>query len=211
MILAMNGKIEGQSLLTAANTFYQDVQTAGGNQASTVESVFQNKYGLDMVLQNYDSNEKTTFWLDIRSSILLNHPLLLLTRQFTDAGHYIVIVGYREKDGKREVIAYDPYGRWTGEQNSYQLNSAEEGSAVGRWVWYDLEDIWAPGWLWRWRKPYLFILGSALNHNNEVLNHATTSPDTPPDLISLEDGNVGFYGGVPIDYQIFLPVTVKTP
>ncbi len=209
MVLAMNGKIAGDAatLGYTADNFYNQIPD-GVPTASNVAWVFRNKYNLDMVDQEYSILNKDGLWSDVKDSIDQEKPVLLLSKQFSTPGHYVVIVGYREKSGEQEFIVYDPYGRWRGEQGLYDRNSEEFDSVKGRWVWYSLDDLWPSLSQWRDRKPYLVISNSVLL-NNVIDAVMTDTPDSLPDLISLEEEDIGAYEGIPTYYQVFLPVIVR--
>jgi hypothetical protein len=66
----------------------------------------------------------------VKSEIDSGHPFILDSRPgaLTQYGHFIAVVGYSEEFGNKEIIAYDPFGQWTGTQwckgctKNYYLN-----------------------------------------------------------------------------------------
>ena len=202
MMLAMNGKI-GSDYNSMAKVAKELPAAA---TAKTYVERLNRDYSLGVVEKTYYFFwEKDAFWDDVVSSIIAKKPVMLLTTQFTTAGHYVVIIGYRKKNGIREFIVYDPFGRWKGAPNEYDQNSSvisgdddtSRYSVKGRWVWYKLDDLWPSLGEFRYNKPYLILSDSVKNELASV-SMAEQSPDSPPDMISEEDNADTIYEGVEI-------------
>jgi len=217
MFLAMSGEISGDynTLASTANTFHTLIPD-GVPTADNVASVLNRYYGMDVTVKSYRFELwKDTFWNDVRAAIDAGAPVILLSKRFTGDGHHVVIVGYRDKDGEREFIVYDPYGRWQGTQGLYDRNSYTAGndhgdendSFKGRWVWYSLDSLWA-GWGSRSR-PYAIFPSYVIRQNSVVSSVETDTPISQPDLVSDEEADIGVYQGVSIEYEIFLPLTTR--
>ena len=93
-------------------------------------------------------------WLALRQEIDTGRPTIIRTAHgaVTSTGHYIVAVGYRETDSDRQIIGYDPFGRWKGTccVDHYDLNSREQESHIGQWVFYDFDSAFGnSNWLIR--------------------------------------------------------------
>ncbi len=213
MMLAMNGKINSDydSMAAVANSL------PGDSTATTYVNLLNSQYGLGVIEKTYNFfDNKDDLWGDVVRSISAHHPVMLLSKQFTLGGHYIVIVGYREQNGVREFIVYDPNGRWTGKQDVYDRNTnrlddpnnpdSSRDSVKGRWVWYKLDDIWPDNILeFSKRKPYLIISESVLS--NKGVTAPAQTPDSPPDLLSTEEEDIGTYE-VLIN-PIYLPLVIR--
>ena len=75
-------------------------------------------------------------WALIQAQINANHAMIFNSPSngsLTSYGHYLVIVGYSDAadPAQRQLIVYDPYGRWQGTQNRYDRNSAAVYTADG--------------------------------------------------------------------------------
>ena len=219
MFLAMNGQIPGDStsLADTANAFY-DLIPNGTPTADNVAAALNDYYWAGVQAKSYRwSWDEDALWNDVRSAIDTGNPVILLSRKFTDLGHHVVIVGYREKDGQREFIVYDPYGRWQGTPGQYDRNSetadndsGDTGDSYkGRWVWYSLDSLW--DWWGSSLRPYAILPSWVAMRDTSAPAAPVNAPASPPDLISDEGEDIGTYRGVPIEYRIYLPLTVQQP
>jgi hypothetical protein len=126
------------------------------------------------------------------------------------AGHFFVIVGYSEKAGdtsSRELIVYDPYGKWKGTtQGDYYVNTTSSSSHKGQWVYYDFTAA---------RSDWMIVSSDAeVNNPCETPNAAfsvTSVPTTPADIVSDEEDISGFFAGVDVmaSFSIYLPLVLK--
>ena len=81
-------------------------------------------------------NDSDSAWAMLKEEIQAGYPLIFDDiSDLTPAGHFVVVVGYKEyMDGKRDMIVYDPYGKWEGEgsfPSNYDRNSNEPSSEKG--------------------------------------------------------------------------------
>jgi len=91
-------------------------------------------------------------WQIIRSQVDAGQPVIVRTSPgvLTLAGHFLVVVGYRSGFSRREVIAYDPFGRWHEVPchllpgacaGNYDRNTADPSSAKGQGVVYHFDEV----------------------------------------------------------------------
>jgi len=188
------------SLKNKANEIWQNL----GNDARgsrLAEQITAN--GLEVQSREYTPD---TGWDKITEEIDQGRPVILLSSRMSNAGHYIVIIGYREEGSQREVIAYDPYGLWYGVAGEFNANSFSQNSYKGRWVYYNLDAIWGNnGWFWNRNKTTLITVAAMGNQAN------FTSDMSNPDKVSNEPDLFVPYEGIPIisSTTIFLPVIQK--
>lgn len=204
MILAMNGVIasDHNTMAAKANEMYpntldgglayvykfvQELNTQGVTSAS---HLLNQEDGWELIMQEIDSDR----------------PLILRTKNgvMTRYGHIFVIVGYKEEGSNRQIIAYDPFGKWTGSccQNNYDINTENADSQKGKWVYYNFEDVFS--------SPEYLITARPTTSNS---NHTVHSPITPPDMTSDEPENIGTYNGIEtsiiLENNVFLPYISK--
>ncbi|HQF63808.1 MAG TPA: N-acetylmuramoyl-L-alanine amidase [Anaerolineaceae bacterium] len=189
------------SLKSKANEIWQNlIDDARG----TLLAEQINANGLEVQSREYTPDPG---WDKITEEIDQGHPVILLSSKMSTAGHYIVIIGYREEGLQREVIAYDPYGLWYGVVGEFNANTFSQNSYKGRWVYYNLDVIWGrnAGWFWNRNKTTLITI-------TEGENPASfTSDMTNPDKVSNEPDLFVHYEGIPIQppTTIFLPVILR--
>ena len=210
MTLAMNGVIASDQMGAKALELYNSVTSPNdknpncraGNanlmqQALIWEGQRVNR-PLDAQLIPMPGS-RDVFWSLIRAEIDSGHPVIIGTF-VTSVGHVMVIVGYRQAGLKRELIAYDPYGRWKGTINSWDANAENDpASARGRWVHYDLAT---------------FPLGTYLitAHRTDLGQTNTplaVGPTTPADLMSDEPELPMEYFGVPTFQNVMIPSLIR--
>lgn len=212
MMLAMTNKIEGSytSMSETANEIYDDVIDCGLT-ASCYVPIFTDR-GLDIEEKLYSKNDG---WDEIKDEIDNGRPVILLSSKFTKAGHYVIVVGYRQEGNifpDRELIIYDPFGKWKGHLGveNYDANEIDENSFKGRWVYYDLDEIWHSGFLWDTKRTYLIITKPTQSVQMGSSNEAFSVPSTQPDILSTEPENLVTYEGIAAYLlEIYLPLIVS--
>lgn len=154
----------------------------------------------------WDQN-KNNHWNKIKQEIDANRAVILNSNSdggaLTSAGHYIVVVGYREATDpqQREIIVYDPFGQWTGVIDKYARNSAlpdPPGGTIGRWVFY--------------RFNSLGTIYSVVAQRKSGAVIASTTTSLPDEVFVLENYDVVTYTGHgqnPYPVQIYLPFIIK--
>ncbi|MBE2221162.1 MAG: C39 family peptidase [Anaerolineae bacterium] len=208
MVLAINNKIPANytNIASTANTF-----------GHTSHIYFSIKSGLDkrgMATSIHSCITANDAWNIIKTEIDAGRPLIVLNTRVTD-GHYFTVIGYREKNNNREIIVYDPFGKWIGVRNRYDANSTSPTSYKGYWRVYDFDDSWGYD-----IPPY----GScSANRGHLVSTHSTglqtpaftnetTIPTIPPGEISDEPENIVTYEGIGdvVTVNVYLP-TILSP
>lgn len=86
-------------------------------------------------------------WARLMAAIDCGTPSILVSTRLTrsGSGHFFVAAGYRQEDGERHVLAYDPYGYWQGPEEGYLANTPTPDSRLGEAVLYNFDDIWGYG------------------------------------------------------------------
>lgn len=86
-------------------------------------------------------------WDRLTTAVDCGIPSILVSTRLTrsGSGHFFVAAGYRQKNGERQVLAYDPYGYWQGPQDGYLVNADTPDSRLGEGVFYNFDDIWGYG------------------------------------------------------------------
>ncbi|NJM08287.1 hypothetical protein HC891_22060 [Candidatus Gracilibacteria bacterium] len=184
MLLAMNGKISKDYNSMAAKAKEMYPHTLVGEVAFLYRMRAElSRQGL--VAREHNLNTSAA-WQLIKQEVDAGRPVLVRTAHgvVTPAGHLFVAVGYVEENGMRQLITYDPFGRWLGSccTNNYDWNSRESGSAKGRWVHYNFDRLFgSANWLITARNPTL----------------QATLADTlsPPDEISVEEESISTFNG----------------
>lgn len=202
MVMAMNGVIgqDYNSMATKANQIYVPY--------NPLRSLWQSLQNNGLVA-NYGCVSADSAWGTITAEIDAGRPIIVLSNKIT-IGHYFVVVGYREVNETREIIVYDPYGRWTGTYNQYDRNTTAPESYKGRWVYYDFNAVWGySSAACTGGKGY--ILTAHLPNALEIAEQLNGGGLTAPDLISDEPSNIDFYAGEEIfaDSQLFLPAIIS--
>jgi hypothetical protein len=141
-------------------------------------------------------------WELIKQEVAAGRPLIVRTVHgvVTELGHFFVAVGYKEDGASRELIVYDPYGRWLGTccEDNYDRNTTEADSRKGRWVHYDFDRAFGSyNWLITARHP-------------QGVTASGGSSDAP-DPISDEPENIGTYEGVEdaARLAVYLPLVTR--
>lgn len=214
MLMAMLGRIAGDydTMAGKAEEIYINLPD---NKGDTMLDELKGHQGLDIALNEYDWDDKDAGWATIKAEIDNGQPMILLSGKFTDKGHYMVIVSYREQGSTRQVIVYDPYGRWQGKTGAenYDKNAIDANSFKGQWAYYDINLFWPNlPWPLERRNVFLFIINTAQQMNTiPSIERATTIPTTPPDVISTESEDLGTYEGVFAYFsEIYLPLVTKS-
>jgi len=199
MMLAMNGLIgkDYNSLRDTANAIYPKTIKDGQILLYLITAQMRAR-GLNAGEKNKSASDA---WKTIKSEINAGRPVMVLSRKVT-AGHFFVIVGYREEGSSRKIIVYDPYGRWLGSYQRYDRNSTSADSTKGKWVTYDYNASWGGGWIVTGR-PYAQAM--AADEASVLLD------DNDPDPISEEPLEEVIYEGELIDASqfIFLPLVMR--
>ncbi len=86
-------------------------------------------------------------WAQLRGAIDCGAPGIVVSTRLTrsGSGHFLVAGGYRQEDGKRQILAYDPYGYWQGPEDGYLVNDDTPDSRLGEAVFYNFDEIWGYG------------------------------------------------------------------
>jgi alpha-tubulin suppressor-like RCC1 family protein len=81
-------------------------------------------------------------WNEVTGAIDNGYPVMIGTKLTGEGGHYVVVVGYNENGGGKQIIAYDPYGYSQAQNGTYGtgVNGESAGQVKGRWVYYDFTD-----------------------------------------------------------------------
>lgn len=214
MVLAMIGLLQPdyQTVANKANEMYPRVLIEG------VAFVYKirNELRRQGAISQYNDGERSeissdTGWAILKREIDAGRPVIIRTKHgvLTIAGHYLVGVGYRETSGYREVIAYDPYGKWIGKTcaelpdacaNNYDRNTTAPESTKGRWVYYDFDKIFGK-----------YLITAQKPASTLALNPSDASV-VPPDVTCDEPENIGTYDGVMTAGNIsesYLPIVVR--
>jgi hypothetical protein len=200
MLLAMNDLIrpDHRTLAAKANEMYPHTVAGGAVYVYRMRDELRQQ-GAE---SDYHADTVDQAWDRIRREIDAGRPVIVRTAQgvMTRAGHFFVVVGYRQSGTSREVISYDPYGRWLGTVSSYDRNTTDPSSYKGRWVRYDFDTVYG---------GYLITAHSAFGRASQP--HSATMPSTPPDEVSDEPKNTGTYEGIRTigDAQILLPLLLN--
>lgn len=190
MVLAMNGFIQPAQMAEKAKAIWEATKPTFG--AGQIENIINNM-GLGKVAKSKHPGSYDNAWSILKKEIDANRVLVTGTTfgQLTLAGHYIVIVGYIEKGANRQIIAYDPYGRWLGQEPiqgvpNYDRNSEDVASQKGKWVIYDFSKVFDPG-----SNDFILIYRAT---NAQTIQ---ADLDNPPDTPIYEPENPEYYPGVP--------------
>lgn len=203
MLLAMQGAIDSSDLvaqINLGNALYPQLRNRQ-NLVSTrqIARIFNNDYAL---VARGSEPTPAAAWELIRSAIDAREPVLLQIAAGTMAqsNHCLVVVGYREQGSVREVIVYDPQGRWLGTccNNNYASNTTTYRSQVGVWRHYDFAAIYTPG-------------SSLITTRQRERAPLAAVPIANPDPISVVPGLTRTYAGAPIvtEYETLLPSIVR--
>jgi hypothetical protein len=203
MVLAMNSIIASDyaTMAAKANDMFPRVLEGGAVWVNLMrdELIHQG------VMSDYHDVSTDAGWAIIKQEVDAGRPVIIRTQHgvVTAAGHFFTAVGYRESNATREVIAYDPYGRWLGTccQNNYDVNSTDANSRKGQWVYYDFDRVFGSS-------NYLI---TARPKTSSLMRKLTSIPSSPPDVVSDEPMNIDTYAGVNIRIgeSIFLPLIRK--
>lgn len=207
MVLAINNKIPStyNNIASTANTF--------GQISHIYNSI---KVGLEnrgMATSVHRCITANNAWNIIRAEIDANRPLIVLSTRVTD-GHYFAVIGYREKNNNREIIVYDPFGKWIGVRNRYDANSTSPSSHKGYWRVYDFDDSWGydipPYGSCSANRGHLVSAHSVGLQTSAFLTESTT-PISPPGEISDEPENIVTYEGIGdvATINVYLPMIIR--
>ena len=137
MMMAMNGLISADytTLKDKANEMYPFPHVLTKDGHATVENMQQEleQQGMVAVQKTYTIAEG---WSMIKKEVDLGRPVIVRTQHgvVTTYGHFILAVGYKEAYGGHALIVYDPFGKWQGTTNLYNMNSKDPQSHKGQWV-----------------------------------------------------------------------------
>lgn len=205
MVLAMNGSvsIDYVTMRDKANEMYPKVLNAVGDAHVGAMVTELERQGLTAATSQYSTDNG---WSTLQQEIDAGRPVIVRTAHgvVTSAGHFFVAVGYRETNTSREVITYDPFGRWLGTccTNNYNRNTIEAESHLGQWVFYDFDDAFG-------NSNWLITAQHSTDTNNRMTSDDT--PASPPDVVSNEPENIGTYIGVntQVDTRMYLPLVSR--
>lgn len=207
MMLTLNNLVPASynNLASTANTFrypssmYYDLRPGLENRGLSTSG--------------YYCRTANNAWNTIKAEIDAGRPTIILSTRVTD-GHYFVIIGYREKDGNREVIVYDPFGKWTGVRQRYDMNSTSASSHKGYWQTYDFDDSWGYDTgqyaMCSTGSGYLLSAQPARLNADEFRTGGTV-PTIPPGEISGEPETIVTYEGIGdvVTVNLYLPMITK--
>jgi len=204
MVLAMNGLITSDydTMASKANEMYPN--TLQGDTAYVYK--MRNELRRQGAISDYHNDTVDQGWNRIKQEVDAGRPVIVRTENgvVTEFGHYLVAVGYRESSSSREIITYDPYGKWLGTccENNYDRNSTDPSSHKGKWVFYDFDTVFGD-WLITARNPA-----------DQMAAFVTTDvPSTPPDEVSDEPEDIVTYKGIKTEVggEVFLPLILRNP
>lgn len=205
MVLAMMGKIgkDYNSLRDTANAIHPN--TLKGN--TTYLYLVANEITKRGVRAEYHHRNTNDAWAMVKTEINANRPVIISGGKFTKAGHFVVVVGYREGANLREIIVYDPFGKWLGTQGSYDKNGTGSSSNKGQWVIYSFAAAFGDGpganlgWITTLRPTSL----AALPDGNEAMLALDE-----PDPISTEPEEIVDYEGIVVfSNTMYVPLIVR--
>ncbi len=186
MVLAMNGLISAdyETMSAKADQMYPHVVDEKG---TAYVYKMRNELRRRGATSDHHDVSADDGWKLIKQEVDAGRPLIVRTVHgvVTELGHFFVAVGYKEDGASRELIVYDPYGRWLGTccDNNYDRNTTEADSRKGRWVHYDFDRAFGSyNWLITARDPQAVM--------------ASGGSSDAPDPISDEPENIGTYEGV---------------
>jgi hypothetical protein len=208
MLLAMNGiiAVDYSALESKANEMYPNVLINGTAYVYKMAAELNRQGAVAEYFSEPNGVTQDEGWRTIKREIDAGRPVIVRTTQgvLTSHGHFFVAVGYREATESREVIAYDPFGKWKGTccTNNYDTNSRDAQSRKGQWVYYDFGQAFGSS-------NWLITARPASPINN--LQESTATPSTPPDSTSNEPETIGTYEGANngIGSQLFLPLLMR--
>ena len=139
MLLALTGRVARDTDTLAAGAAYLWEMYGAPTGVRTITKIVDDQ-GLAGRLACMGPSEA---WARLTKQVDAGYPGLILTTRLTKSGsgHYVVFLGYREQEGRRQVLVYDPYGRWRGPGRGYRRNDSTVGSR-GEAVYYDFEAAW---------------------------------------------------------------------
>lgn len=140
MLQALSGRVtrDQDAMAQRANTLWEAYEQP--TRVGSIERMLDDQ-GLDAQVACLGPDEA---WTRLTRQIDAGYPSLMLTTQLTESGsgHYVVLLGYREQAGRRQVLVYDSYGRWAGPERGYERNGSTAGSRLGEGVYYDFYEAW---------------------------------------------------------------------
>jgi hypothetical protein len=120
-------------------------------------------------------------------------------------------VGYRFDGDKREIIAYDPFGRWLGVKgaSNYDQNLPTPESSKGQWVYYDFYKVW--GQNSGWQVGYFITMNPKIVPGQSRSTSLSQTQLIDPDMVNDEAPNIGTYDGIEVtfDHTVFLPLVTR--
>lgn len=202
MALAMNRYIRNdiQTMINKANEMYPRVLSNGTAYIYLQVNELKRQGASGSFYKNHA--DKNAQWNFIKEQINAGIPVVAGANT-TNAGHLILVIGWREVNGVRKIIVNDPYGRWTGSGFTYDVNSGALTSAKGRWVEYDvnINGKWTLG-------EWTYTTGPVRSTAPATITEVDT-PTTPPGETSLDEPETLMdVEGVPIGTTtpVYLPL-----
>lgn len=203
MVLAMNSLIgkDYNTMATQANQLYNRVII---NDIAYIYKM-RNVLREESMASDYHGVLVGRGWQIIKQEVDAGRPVIMGSRKVT-RGHFFVVVGYRETSSKRELIVYDPYGRWKGCFGCYDKNSTSSSSQKGKWVFYEHDKVWGD-----WGNGNGYLITARPQSQTTNIQILTDEPTTDPDEISEEPEDNDIFDGVEIGavYDVYLPLIIK--
>lgn len=143
MILAMRGAVPAtyEAMADKANQMWQ-----GYANPTYVNRVVQmlDDHGIRVSSACLAADEA---WERLTAAVDCGAPSIVVSTRLTTSGsgHFLVAAGYSQKNGQRQMIAYDPYGHWGGPDEGYHVNDTQPDSRGGEQVSYDFDALWGYG------------------------------------------------------------------
>ena len=212
MVQASLGQIgrDYQSLQTAVNLAWgSGLRAPGlGQVAAYLESSNPNIGALPFTCSSSDA---ARCWSLIQLEIDADRPVIFNSPQngsLTSEGHYLVVVGYSDAadPAQRQLIVYDPYGRWQGTQNRYDRNSTAVYTAdgmKGRWRYYSFSSL-------AQKTLNVITVGPAIPTALGDAGAARAQERSQPDpVVVLDTEDIVTYVGVRQMTKLFLPMVLR--
>jgi hypothetical protein len=143
MILAMRGAVPAtyEAMSDKANQMWQ-----GYADPTYVNRVVQ-MLGDHGVRVNSACLAGDEAWERLTAAVDCGAPSIVVSTRLTSSGsgHFLVAAGYSQENGRRQIIAYDPYGHWGGPEEGYHVNGTHPDSRGGERVAYDFDALWGYG------------------------------------------------------------------
>lgn len=202
MWLAMRGLIgtSDSTISSMVQTIWNKVkvQLPSGNTGSSPARFKQALGSLGFGIDRLTLSSEQA-WTRLMAEIDSQSPVVIRTAHGVVApdGHYVVAVGYRQHGALKEVIVYDPNGKWLGNGVlNYDRNLPQLSSHKGKWQIYAFDTIFG-------ESNDIFVAPS--QSTGRVIELAAL-PTSPPDEVSAERVTLFSYLGADASNQLVIPV-----